>query len=448
MEEIAKNSIKNAPYLNQARLGPDIGNLFVLAPHPDDESLGCGGLIALLRNAGTEVSVVFVTSGSASHTSKTYPPEVLSEMREIEAQKACEDLGIPTSNVHFLRAQDSGLSQLESAAVSALVDSIGELMLRSNFSTIAFPWRRDPHPDHRAVYGFCEKALKSIGKELTKLEYPIWLWKNGCDDDWPEQGEITPYRLDITQVVPKKRAAINRHRTQLGMIIEDDPNGFVLTENLLEPFMSHIEYFFVTRKKLDTLNRDYFDRLYSEQRDPWNFRSSEYELEKYRSSIASLGETHFEAGLELGCSIGIQTRMLAVRCDHLTAMDISETAIREAKKNCSGVSDLTFIVGNIITDFPNQRFNLVTCCEIGYYLTLKDLDALFNSIANALFADGKLLLVHWTPFVPDYPLSGDTVHDRFANFAKNNGLFDHVVKERAERYRIDVWAKRSGVRDT
>ena len=146
MDQTSVNQIQAAPYLNGPRLGADLGNLLVLAPHPDDESLGCGGLIALLRDAKATVTVIFVTSGSASHTSKMYPAGVLSKIRESEAINACAELGVSTEHIHFLHAPDSGLSQLDELALSELSRAISDLFDGDDFSSLALPWRRDPHP--------------------------------------------------------------------------------------------------------------------------------------------------------------------------------------------------------------------------------------------------------------------------------------------------------------
>ena len=59
---------------------------------------------------------------------------------------------------------------------------------------------------------------------------------------------------------------------------------------------------------------EHFRRLYARSADPWGFRTSGYEQEKYRRTIAALGERRFRSGFEPGCSIGVLTRMLATRC--------------------------------------------------------------------------------------------------------------------------------------
>ena len=268
MERITEAQILKAPHLNGPRLSADIGNLMVLAPHPDDESLGCGGLISMLRQAGSQVVVVFITSGSASHPhSNTHPPDVLSQIRESEAIRACAELGVSSDNIHFVRARDSGLEQLDRDALSKISQDIVPIFQNAPFSALAVPWRRDPHADHRVVHTLGDIVLEKISKGAIKIEYPIWLWKNGKKEDWPTVGETVPYRLDISKVFPQKWKAIKRHKSQLGEMIRDDEDGFVLTEELLEPFIKNTEYFFLTvLQDLKTLDAAYFERLYSDRR--------------------------------------------------------------------------------------------------------------------------------------------------------------------------------------
>lgn len=356
-------------------------------------------------------------------------------------------MGIHISSLRFLRAPDSKLSELHEKEVDVLIQQVMEVFREGNFSAIALPWRRDPHPDHRVVNTLGELAIEKLQANVTKFEYPIWLWRNGNKSDWPVEGEAIPYRLQIKTVFHKQWRAVERHRSQFGKIISDDPNGFELTEELLEPFKTDTEFFFVTRQDVKTLDNDYFEKLYSRQVDPWNFRNSEYELCKYKRSIKVLGRQNFDSGLELGCSIGVQTGLLSEICKHLTAVDISEIAIGEARKNCSEKLNVTFKTMDIVKGLPYGKFDLVTCCEIGYYLTMEHLNKLFLNISDAILPNGILLLVHWTLFVPDYPLSGHEVHDGFSAFAERTGLFKEILGERQEKYRLQVYQKVSDERE-
>src|ERR1700761_6257783 len=79
----------------------------------------------------------------------------------------------------------------------------------------------------------------------------------------------------------------------------------------------------------------HFQRLYLTSPDPWGFRTSEYERAKYHRTIESLGVRRFHRGFEVGCSIGVLTRLLAPRCDALLAVDIVEPPLIEARAACA-----------------------------------------------------------------------------------------------------------------
>ena len=81
--------------------------LVVIAPHPDDESLGCGGLIAGWRARGNDARVVVLSDGTGSHpNSRAYPPERLRLLREHETLAACHVLGLSPRHVTFMRLPD------------------------------------------------------------------------------------------------------------------------------------------------------------------------------------------------------------------------------------------------------------------------------------------------------------------------------------------------------
>ena len=93
-----------------AKLGLE-GTTLIVAPHPDDESLACGGIIALLRNAGRDVRVVIVSDGSASHlNSPSHPPEKLASLRKDETLKALAILGVGKAEVTFMGFPDGKIA--------------------------------------------------------------------------------------------------------------------------------------------------------------------------------------------------------------------------------------------------------------------------------------------------------------------------------------------------
>jgi SAM-dependent methyltransferase len=188
---------------------------------------------------------------------------------------------------------------------------------------------------------------------------------------------------------------------------------------------------------MESLPRRYFDELYAATDDPWSFATSAYEAEKYDRSLAALAP-RYRRGLEVGCSIGVFTARLAARCDELVAIDISALALERARDRCSRIANVDFVHGAFPHDAPEPPFDLVTCCEVGYYWSDDDLAAARREIAAALTAGGDLLLVHWLPHVDDYVRGGDAVHEAF--------LADpHFALERqyrAERYRLDLLRRR------
>lgn len=225
----------------------NIGRAVFLIPHPDDESLGCGGMIQKLLSENVEVKLCFLTSGGASHpNSKKFPREALEILRENEARKACKILGIPTANLVFLRQPDGALSHLNETEETKIISHLTAELNTFSADALFLPWRRDPHPDHLATYEFGMAAMLNYERKILIFEYPIWLWKNSVETDWPFENEITPILLDIHPWKSNKKEAIFAHQSQTTPLIDDDPDGFILTPFLLQPFLESFEYFFIS----------------------------------------------------------------------------------------------------------------------------------------------------------------------------------------------------------
>ena len=157
-------------------------------------------------------------------------------------------------------------------------------------------------------------------------------------------------------------------------------------------------------RKTGTIPPKYFEEKYQADIDPWQFRSSRYEREKYASTVQALGKPHYGSALEIGCSIGVLTRALAPRCGSLIAIDASATAIAAAKQS-GPASNVTFEVRVLPEDFPAGKFELIVLSEVLYYFSPSDLKRVAQQCLDALLPDGELLLCHWLGET-DYPLSG------------------------------------------
>jgi SAM-dependent methyltransferase len=186
-----------------------------------------------------------------------------------------------------------------------------------------------------------------------------------------------------------------------------------------------------------SLSRDYFETLYGEADDPWSFASSEYEREKYDRSLSVLAP-HYERAFEIGCSIGVFTERLARRCGELVAYDISDRATQLARVRCAHQPHVRIVRAAFPHQSPPPTFDLIACCEVGYYWSDADLAIARDRIAGALVPDGELLLVHFLPHVGDYVREGDEVHAAFLS----DDRFVHVERFRAERYRLDLLVRR------
>jgi predicted TPR repeat methyltransferase len=186
-----------------------------------------------------------------------------------------------------------------------------------------------------------------------------------------------------------------------------------------------------------TVSPAYFRGLYRTTEDPWNFARSGYESAKYRATLQALPRPRYASALELGCSIGVFTRMLAARCDAVLAVDVSEDALRSAARRCAGMDHVRFAACDLVTQFPSGRFELVTFCELGFYFGVADLRQMCDRIAAALCPGGDLVLVHWTPLVEGHAQTADDVHD----FVRRDGRFAHRTAAREPTFRLDVFSR-------
>lgn len=215
----------------------DLGRVAVLAPHPDDESLGCGGLIVRLSEIGRPPLVVMVSDGTGSHpNSATFPPERLRRVREDETSEALAALGLPGSPV-FLRLRDTAVPHPGSDGFDAAASRIAAILSDGGIDTLAVSFRDDPHCDHQASFALAQAAIGLSGRAVRLLEYVIW-------NESAQAGVPPGFRalhLDIARVLDRKLKAIACHRSQTTDMISDDSGGFRLDPSMLERFDRPVE---------------------------------------------------------------------------------------------------------------------------------------------------------------------------------------------------------------
>lgn len=203
------------------------GPVLVVAPHPDDETLGCGGLIARCAAEGTPLHVLFVTDGAASHPgSPTWSRARLARCREAEAEEALRRLGAGGAGRTFLRLPDAAMPPPGTDAHRRAVRAVSDLLRALSPALVVLPWRRDPHCDHRDSWALATEALAGLDPPPRVLEYAIWLDELGGPGDQPHPGEVERVALAVSPAL--KRHALEAHRSQLGLVVPDDPAGFAL----------------------------------------------------------------------------------------------------------------------------------------------------------------------------------------------------------------------------
>ncbi|KAE9646390.1 PIG-L deacetylase family protein [Pseudomonas sp. PB106] len=215
-------------------LVPANARAVIVAPHPDDEILGCGGLLQLLAAAGRPLQLISVTDGSASHPgSERWPVERLSIVRPQESAEALRRLGLPMHSLKWLRG---GFTDTQVAAQEQALCAFIESHLRPG-DVVFTTWREDGHSDHEAVGRASAEAARRVGAICHEL--PVWTWHWATPEDavvpWQRARKIL---LSPAQIA-RKRHAVHAFASQL----EGDPDvGLApvlapyVIDRLLQPF--------------------------------------------------------------------------------------------------------------------------------------------------------------------------------------------------------------------
>ncbi|QPM89647.1 PIG-L deacetylase family protein [Pseudooceanicola algae] len=212
--------------------------LVVLSPHPDDESLGCGGLLARAFS-GAGAHVICLTDGSASHPGSTlWPPQLLARQRRAELIEAIDRLGGSDRDLTWLGMPDSQLYRADPKVIAGdlerIIDGLG-------IAQIFAPAIEDGHEDHQATAAFTQ-ALRARRPDWAYYAYPVWSRWDEPDFD-RKIAAHDPVHIPLGGLSARKRAAIEAHQSQLGQVVRDDPSGFTLPPGFVETFANGDEIF-------------------------------------------------------------------------------------------------------------------------------------------------------------------------------------------------------------
>ena len=211
------------------------GKTLAVAPHPGDESLGCGGTLAMLSQLGVETAVLWVTDGAASHRNSTiYAPPKLANLREAEGRMALDKLGVGRKNSFFLRLADGQVPFFGEANFDKAFAATRDILEHFEPQTLLLPWRRDPHRDHHASWQLLSRAAQ--GLEIQSFEYLLWALDNTQPQDWPQNSEASAFVVEVSGVKKRKLAAIHAHASQTSHLIKDDPEGAWMSPEVVARF--------------------------------------------------------------------------------------------------------------------------------------------------------------------------------------------------------------------
>jgi SAM-dependent methyltransferase len=166
-----------------------------------------------------------------------------------------------------------------------------------------------------------------------------------------------------------------------------------------------------TKPHAGSLPPSYFEAKYKADIDPWRFRTSPYERDKYQATLGALSRSCYRSALEAGCAIGVFSALLAQRCERMVAVDSSPTAVDEAARQA--LPNVRFKKACLPDEFPDGTYDLIVLSEVLYYFSAEDLMRLADRCLDSLAPGGEMILCHWLGET-DYPLTGRQASELFA----------------------------------
>lgn len=385
----------------------------VVSAHPDDETLGAGGVVRALHLAGADLSIVVATDGEAAYPGLDARARAeLGRARRVELGEALAAQGLSDVPVTWLGLPDSGLDargdELREALAPVLKDADAWLA----------PWSGDPHPDHRAA-GLAAAAAAPV--TAHGWSYPIWMWA-WLDADDPS---IPWARARSVPVDAAARAARRAGVECFTSQVRPGPDGSppVLAAGLLDHLDRAVDLVF-REPRAASAPVERFESLYADG-DPWD-AGSWYERRKRAIVLASLPRAHYRHGFEPGCGAGELSAGLAERCDRLDSSDPVPEAVTRAR---AGRPDAHVEVAALPDGVPDGPLDLVVFSEVLYYLDDAAVAATLDRVLAAAAPGADVVAVHWLGWPAEAPRDATATHRLLGARPELELLVEHVDED-------------------
>ena len=183
---------------------------------------------------------------------------------------------------------------------------------------------------------------------------------------------------------------------------------------------------------------NYFDSLYKDNPDPWQYDTCDYEIKK-RGDTLSFLQPHYANACEVGCSIGVLTEALAPLCDRLIGIDISHTAADIARHRLAARSNVEIKVLHVPYQDIDDQFDLLVFSEVLYFFSEPELDTLADFAQRRVLSNGDLLIVTYDGETQTH-LNGRSATERFVTAALH--AFDLIKAEQRQDYHVRLLRRR------
>ena len=222
----------------------------MFAPHPDDETFGCGGTIAKRISEGHHVLIVIMTDGryalfKVSGITSDPSPEQIKEIRRKELKRAVSHLGVSENNLIFLDFVDGTLAKNEEEAEEKVV----RILKNNRPNEIFFPFKRDAHPDHRATYRIVNNAVQKLEIHPAKYQYQIIHTFERIGPIIETIINLFTKRkvyVDISKFLQVKKLAIEEYKSEVTIISKNQQRPVMQD---IEKFLKNKEEFYIERQK-------------------------------------------------------------------------------------------------------------------------------------------------------------------------------------------------------